>query len=117
MSESKKYFNIMKQHCDIISERIMHLSFEDWSHDGILRDAVCMRLFALAECVKKCTKERPALYEEFPNIPWDRIVRFRDRVSHHYEGIDFDVVWEILKSDFQPLHDVINSLADEKARK
>ena len=113
MRGSKNYFSLLAQHCDKISERIENVTYDDWMQNDTLQDAVCMRLMALAECVKVCLKENPSLSNEYPHIPWNRIVRFRDKIAHHYEGVDFDVVWEFLGSDIQPLHEVAAKLATE----
>jgi len=114
MSGTKNYPKLMLLHCSKIQAKMEGRTHDDWLRDENLCDAVCMRLMSLAECVKEYLKENPALPEEYPHIPWDSIVRFRDKAAHHYEGIDYDIVWEILESDIAPLYDVITELAEEQ---
>ena len=115
MSGVKKYSRLMLLHCSKILAKMDARTHQDWMADENLRDAVCMRLMSLAECVKEYLKENPTLPDEFPHIPWDDIVRFRDKIAHHYEGIDYDIVWEILEADIQPLYTVISELADQNS--
>lgn len=114
MSGRKNYLLLMNLHCEKVVGKMDGKSLDDWARDENLRDAVCMRLMSLAECVKEYLKERPALPDDHPHIPWDDIARFRDKIAHHYEGIDYDVVWGILEADIHPLHRAIESLLAEK---
>ncbi len=70
-----------------------------------------MRLLALAENTKEYIKIRKEsespLASQFPQIPWNEIARFRERLAHHYEGIDYDIVWEIVENDIPQLVKVL----------
>ena len=44
-----------------------------------------MRLMSLAESIKEHLKTSPELAANYPQIPWDDIIRFRDKIAHHYE--------------------------------
>lgn len=35
-----------------------------------------------------------------PAVPWSAIKRMRDQLAHHYEGTDYDAVWDTLTVDF-----------------
>jgi len=110
MSGTKNLPDLMALHCDKIIAKMDGRTHEDWVTDENLRDAVCMRLMSLADCVKEHIKENPTLSQKFPQIPWDNIVRFRDKIAHHYEIMDYDVVWEIFVSDIPPLSVAIKKL-------
>ena len=112
MSDAKNYVALMLLHCEKALAKMDGRTQQDWANDENLRDAVCMRLMSLTECIKEYLKETPVLSNKFPHIAWDNIVRFRDRIAHHYEGIDYDVVWEILETDIAPLYEVIRKLAE-----
>ena len=60
-----------------------------------LLDAISMRLQVIGESVKQIQKVDPALLQEYSEIEWDKIARFRDLVSHHYEHVDHEVVYDI----------------------
>lgn len=36
-------------------------------------------------------------------------------MAHHYEGIDFDLVWDILETDIPPLYEVIKELMERES--
>jgi len=44
------------------------------------------------------TKSLPeSYYLNYPEIPWTKMYRLRNIVSHHYHGIDYEMIWEISK--------------------
>jgi uncharacterized protein with HEPN domain len=56
-----------------------------------------MRLQALGENVKRVVAKNPSVYTNYPDVPWDNIVKFRDFISHHYELLDYEAIFEICK--------------------
>lgn len=104
----------MQLHCLKILQKLNGKNISDWGQDENLRDAVCMRLLALAENTKEyikiCKKSGSPLTSQFPEIPWNEIARFRERLAHHYEGIDYDIVWEIVENDIPQLVEAINKI-------
>lgn len=40
---------------------------------------------------------------EHPEIPWSDIVGTRDRLTHGYFEVDYDIVWQIVSSDLPKL--------------
>lgn len=88
--------------CDLIQESLDHIAaylagttFDGYVRDPMRRDAVSMRLQVIANSAKELMAGWPGLAARFPRIPWDDIARFRDKISHHYETVDYAVVWEI----------------------
>jgi len=41
--------------------------------------------------------------ERYPDIPWSEIVSLRNRLIHGYDEVDFDILWEIIRSDLPRL--------------
>jgi uncharacterized protein with HEPN domain len=38
-----------------------------------------------------------------PQIAWDRMRGFRNRIVHDYFGIDYKIVWDIIENDLNTL--------------
>lgn len=96
--------------CELISESI--LAIEDYIQDIITPDdfkkttsgkksldAVMMRLQSIGENVKKINKIDNSFFESYLSFDTNNIVRFRDFISHHYEKLDNEIVFEICKND------------------
>ena len=43
-------------------------------------------------------------------VPWSLIKRMRDRLAHHYEGTDYEAVWDTMVVDLPTISRHIHSL-------
>ncbi len=62
-------------------------------------DAIMMRLQAIGENIKKINKIDESFFSEKLDYDTNVIFRFRDFISHHYEKLDTDIVFEICEND------------------
>jgi uncharacterized protein with HEPN domain len=54
----------------------------------------------LGEAVKRLPSELRARY---PDVPWKLIVGMRDRVSHGYDAVDYQTLWDAVQQDLPAL--------------
>lgn len=52
------------------------------------------------EAVKRVRRETRA---RFPDVNWKQMAGTRDRVTHHYEGIDWEIVTRIITQELPVL--------------
>ena len=60
------------------------------------QDAIERKFEIIGEAVKNLSQ---GFREKYPNVDWSYMAKFRDLLSHHYFGIDLDVVWSIAQED------------------
>jgi uncharacterized protein with HEPN domain len=77
---------------------------------GTLLDAISMRLQVIGESVKQIQKTTPSFLHHYADIDWDKIARFRDIVSHHYECVDHEIVYDICKTHIPKLSEVMQRM-------
>jgi uncharacterized protein with HEPN domain len=46
-------------------------------------------------------------------IPWKEMAGMRDKVIHFYMGVDFDVVWQVVRVRYPLLRTQIERIFDE----
>ena len=85
-----------------------HLRRGDLS-DGLVFDAVRIRLLEIGEAVKALPAE--TLISQ-PGIPWSQIARMRDRLAHRYFDTDHAVVRATVDNDLPELERAVQSLAE-----
>ena len=79
--------------------------------DGVtLLDAISMRLQVIGESVKRIQKKDLSLLTRYAEIEWDKIARFRDLVSHHYDHVDHEIVYDICQNHIPRLKDTIGKM-------
>lgn len=77
-------------------------------------DAACMLIQTIGENVKVIDyKTKGELLSHYPQIPWKRVMGMRDYISHHYDGVDADVVFEVIKNNLPPLLETINQIIND----
>jgi len=73
-------------------------SFNDFTKDSKTLDAVIRNFEIIGEAANRLPEDFKAT---FPEIDWQRIRGFRNRIVHDYFGIDYSIVWTI-KETFLP---------------
>lgn len=85
------------------------------STDGVLiLDAIAMRLQVVGELLKKINKVDKSILENYPQIEWDNIMRLRDIVSHHYEKVDHEIIFDICKNHIPKLKSTVNKIIEKE---
>ncbi len=90
-----------------ILEYTKGMSFEKFSKSRVIQDAVVRNFQVLGEATKKL----PATFKEkHKEVPWSKVAKFRDKLIHHYSGINYDIVWEIIEVSLPELHKQIKQI-------
>lgn len=75
-----------------IAEYIEELTFADFKKDYKTVDAV-IRNF---EVIGEASKNLPTKFKEkYNEIPWTEMYLLRNKVSHEYFGVDYEIIWDI----------------------
>ena len=98
MSDTEKYtLEIILEHLAVCEKRFLEIKepqdFVTTDYGNTLLDAIVTRLQAVGENLKRLLKYNNTLQEKYPTIEWDKIIKFRDFISHHYEKLDYEVIF------------------------
>lgn len=91
---------------DAIDAIRSHLSRGDL-HDGLVYDAVRIRLVEIGEAVKAIDAE---LLNTEPGVPWKEIARMRDHLAHRYFDTDHAIVRDVVDNDLEALAAAVQTL-------
>lgn len=80
-------------------------SRKDFAKDQMLIDAVIRNLEIIGEAVKKIPANVKQKHSE---IEWKKIAGLRDILIHEYFGIDYDVLWDIVRNKVPQLKEQIS---------
>lgn len=99
------------EHIEICEKRFVLIktpsNFIDSENGTILLDSIVTRLQAIGENVKSISKKHPKIIANHTDIEWNNIIRFRDFISHHYEMLDYEIVFHICDCFLPKLKNVI----------
>lgn len=108
MSNTIKYsLEIILEHIKVCEKRTLEIDeandFIATEHGEIILDSIVARLQALGENLKRILKKYDSIVKRNPHIEFDKIILFRDFVSHHYEMLDYEIIFDICKIDLPVL--------------
>jgi uncharacterized protein with HEPN domain len=64
------------------------------------QSAILYQVAIMGEATKRLSYE---FREQHPEAPWDDIAGMRDIVSHQYDRIDLDIVWQVIQQNIPEL--------------
>lgn len=81
--------------------------------DPIVRDAVLMRLQVMGEHLARIRHIDEDAFAETADPSWYKIIGLRNIISHGYETIDWDLVWQMISTELPTLRASLDALTDE----
>ena len=99
MKEDSPYIAQMIENIDKVQRFVGDVSFEDFERDEQKQSAVLMQMQQIGEMAKRVSD---ATRQEI-DIPWKKIIGFRNIVAHEYYEIVLSLVWNTIVSDLPTL--------------
>ena len=94
-----------------IAEYLEGYTFDQFKKDYKTVDAVIRNFEIIGEASKKLPVH---IKENNPDIPWDEMYLLRNKVSHEYFGIDYEIIWDVcinhLPENRMQIQSIIDSL-------
>jgi len=76
------------------------MTYDEFIADARTVEACVFNLSQMGELVRLYVEE---LRELHPGIPWHSMYNLRNRIVHDYQGIDFYMIWDIIRQDLPVL--------------
>jgi len=106
--------DLMVESIQLVQERFSRIRRPDdfvLTPEGLtLLDAIVMRLQVIGESVKQILKTNHSFLQRYGEVDWNKIARFRDLVSHHYEHVDHEIVYDICDAHIPKLGEVVQRM-------
>jgi uncharacterized protein with HEPN domain len=75
-------------------------TFDDFVNNQRLAKAICRSLEIIGEAAGRI---HPDLKAKYNLVPWRQMSDIRNKIIHDYFGIDYDIVWDTVKTDIPEL--------------
>lgn len=95
-----------------VSDYTAGITYEAFLLDTKTQDAVVRNLEIIGEAVKNLSEELRASH---PAIAWKGMAAVRDKLIHHYFGVNLDVVWQVVTVELPPMIDTLSTILDGEA--
>jgi len=75
-----------------IAEYIKDYTFSEFKRDYKTVDAVIRNFEVISEASKNLPTE---IKDKYAEVPWDEMYLLRNKVSHEYFGVDYEIIWDV----------------------
>ena len=90
---------------------VRDMDFEEFTEDEKTVFAVIRALEIAGEAAKQIP---PRVRTKYPGVPWREMSGMRDKLIHHYFGVDLQVVWKTVKEETPVLIPLLQRVLDEE---
>lgn len=97
-----------------IEQFVGQTTFEAFVKNDLLSSAVVRKLEIIGEAAKNLPAE---VRRRYPDIPWRSMARMRDRLSHGYFAVDYEVVWKVIKEELPALKPGLQEMYDRETQR
>ncbi|GAB3178122.1 HepT-like ribonuclease domain-containing protein [Telluribacter humicola] len=108
--EAIEYLKHIRDEC----KYILSVTGEEVTVEAFLQDETLKRAIARSlEIIGEATKKIPADFKaERSSIPWRSMAGMRDRLIHDYMGVNYLLVWDVVKTKIPEIHDQITEVIE-----
>ena len=93
-----------------IEEFVGNMNFDEFVKDDKTSSAVIRKLEIIGEATKNIPKH---IRQRYKDVPWSDMAKMRDKITHFYFGIDYEVVWKVIKERLPEIKPIIHKILDE----
>lgn len=110
--EPVEYLKHIRDEClFIISVTGDDLSKETFIKDETLKRAVVRSLEIIGEATKKIPADFKVKWE---SVSWKNMSGMRDRLIHDYLGVNYSIVWDVIKNKIPELYNQIIEVIEKE---
>jgi uncharacterized protein with HEPN domain len=90
--------------CAYLRKESSQCTFEEFLANDRLTRAVCRSLEIIGEASNKID---PDFKTKYAFVPWRDMSDIRNKIIHHYFGVDYDIIWDTINTHIPQLQDGI----------
>ena len=108
-----EYLRHIFDECEFITGIITSETKKDDLLDNeVLKRAIVRSL----EIIGEASKQIPAnIKQEWPLIPWKNIAGMRDRLIHDYVGVNYSIVWDVVKNKIPEIKSYVSQIIEKES--
>lgn len=104
----------IQQAADELSEIIQNRKRDDLNTDRPFMFSVIKLVEIMGEAASKASNELRARY---PQVPWQQMIRMRNRLIHGYFDINLNIIWKTVTENIPPVSkEIATILANDEVR-
>jgi uncharacterized protein with HEPN domain len=106
--EAKKHLFDILEAAGSIEDYTHGLDYSDYRNNGMLQAAVERKFEIIGEALNRIKKSDSAVLAKISE--YERIISFRNVISHGYDAVDLDIVWNAIQHHLPRLRQEVEDL-------
>lgn len=102
--------NDIKEAISRVESYTAGFDYQQFLNDTKTQAAILRNLEIIGEAAKSISAE---LRKKHKNIDWKNIAGMRDRLIHHYFGVNWEIVWGVVKEKLPALKEHVEKILEE----
>jgi len=100
MKNDNMFIQHILDEIDFVLRNTENTTFEMFLQNEILLRAISRSIEIIGEASKNISDDYK---QQHPDIEWKKLAGMRDKIIHHYFGVNWDIVWDIVKHKLSEL--------------
>lgn len=96
----------------LAQEFVAGVTWEDFQIDLMRQAAVTRQLEIIGEAARRISEESQA---ELPTLPWREIIGMRNRITHEYDRLSLDRIWDTVQLSLPQLIALLEEIVPPEA--
>ncbi len=110
MKHDQVFLKHILDEIDFLIKETAGKKFEEFIKNEVLKRACSRSLEIIGEAVKNLS---PDFKRRFIEIEWKKIAGLRDKMIHGYFGVNWDIVWDVIKNQIPKLKEQVENILDK----
>ncbi|MDI6766880.1 MAG: DUF86 domain-containing protein [Bacteroidota bacterium] len=104
------YLNNILEAINRIARFIAEINIDEFLRDDKTKSAVVWNVEIIGEAAKQIPKQ---IRQRYKDIPWNDMAKMRDKISHAYFGVRYEIVWNVAKERLPLIKPTIEKIISE----
>jgi uncharacterized protein with HEPN domain len=96
---------------DFLIRETSGVSFGEFMKNELLKRGCARSLEIIGEAVKNLSNDFLRSHRE---IEWKKLAGLRDKIIHHYFGVNWDIVWDVVTSKLPDLRGKVERILEAR---
>jgi len=110
MRHEQVFLRHIVEESNFLMKEAENMGFEEFMKNEILKRACSRSLEIVGEAVKNLPADFKKRYRE---IEWKKIAGLRDKMIHGYFGVNWDIVWDVIKNQIPKLKEQVEDILEK----
>jgi uncharacterized protein with HEPN domain len=110
MKHEQVFLKHILEEINFLLRETENISFEEFMKNQILKRASSRSLEIIGEAVKNLPADFKKRYKD---IEWKKIAGLRNKIIHYHFGVNWDILWDVIKNQLPKLKEQVENILDQ----